>query len=64
MFRILDLKFGDYLRRTLSINGPIGEILLFKTRAAAQYKLFNLSAVMRYQKRHKEQFVIEEVPDV
>ena len=63
MFRILDLKYGDYLRRTLGIGGPIGEVLTFKTRAAAQYKLYNLSAVMRYQKRCKEQFVIEEVPN-
>jgi hypothetical protein len=65
MFRILDLKLGDYVSSRFSWNGGnIGDIVLWSSYEEAEYRLEYLPVLERYQKRIKEQYVIEEVPDV
>ncbi len=63
-YRILDLKHGDYVRAKIDFDGvKVGDIVLWPTYESAEFRLDNLPALAKYQKRIKEQYVIEEVPD-
>ena len=65
MFRILDLKLGDYVCSRFNWNGGhVGDIVLWPTYEEAEARLDNMPVLYRYERRIKEQFVIEEVPDV
>ena len=64
MFRILDLKHGEYVRARISFgNYKVGDIVLWPTYESAELRLDELPVFLKYQKRIKEQYVIEEVPD-
>jgi hypothetical protein len=64
MFRILDLKLGEYVRSRFSWNGrTVGDIVLWPTYEEAEAILDNMPILYKYQGRIKEQFVIEEVPN-
>jgi hypothetical protein len=63
-YRILDLKLGDYVRARVSLGDyKVGDIVLWPTYESAELRLDNLPALLKYQKRIKEQYVIEEVPN-
>lgn len=63
-YRILDLKLGDYVRSKFSWNGGnIGDIVLWSSYEEAENRLEYMPVLERYQKRIREQFVIEEVPN-
>ena len=64
MFRILDLKLGDYVRARVSLgNYKVGDIVLWPTYESAELRLDKMPALLKHQKRIKEQFLIEEVPN-
>jgi hypothetical protein len=64
-YRILDLKHGDYVRARIALGDyKVGDIVLWPTYESAELRLDKMPALLKYQKRIKEQFVIEEVPDV
>lgn len=80
MYRILDLTLGEYLtvhRVRVVIEKSISnvhdsyetyesfeQVVLFKTIQEAEHRLNRLPISYKFKHRHKEQFEIEEVPDV